>query len=50
MLSHFAVVAEPNDIAPILKERYGGIVDRVQFSVGADTEVWGPVVEAIRAI
>lgn len=50
MLSHFAVVAEPKDIAPILKERYGGIVDRVQFSVGADTEVWGPVVEAIRAI
>ena len=51
MLSHFAVVAEPSRIAGEVKERFGGIVDRIQFSVGADNpEVWGSVVEAIRAI
>jgi len=51
MLSHFAVVAEPSRIAGEVKERFGGIVDRIQFGVGADNpDVWGPVVEAIRAI
>lgn len=50
MLSHFAVVAEPSGVAPLIEQRFGGIVDRVQFSAEGDPEVWGPVVEAIRAI
>jgi len=50
ILSHFAIVAEPAGVAPLIKERFGGIVDRVQFSADGDREVWGPVVEEIRAI
>jgi probable F420-dependent oxidoreductase len=50
MLSHFAIVAEPSGVAPLVRERFGGLVDRVQFSAEGDPEVWGPVVEEIRAI
>lgn len=50
MLSHFAIVAEPNDVADQVKQRFGGVVDRVQFSAEGDPAVWGPVVEDIRAI
>ena len=50
MLSHFAIVAEPGGVAPLIQERFGGMVDRVQFSADGDREVWGPVVEQIRAI
>jgi len=50
ILSHFAVIAEPSGVAPLIKERFGGIVDRVQFSADGDREIWGPVVEEIRAI
>ena len=50
MLSHFAIVAEPSGVAPLIEQRFGGLVDRVQFSADGDPEVWGPVVTAIRAI
>ena len=50
ILSHFAIVAEPGDVAAVVKDRFGGIVDRVQFSADGDPEVWGPVLEDIRAI
>ena len=50
MLSKFAVVAEPGAVAAEIEERFGGIVDRVQFSADGDDEVWGPVLEQIRAI
>jgi probable F420-dependent oxidoreductase len=50
MLSHFAIVAEPSGVAAQIKERFGGIVDRVQFSADGDRDVWGPVVDDIRAI
>jgi hypothetical protein len=51
MLSHFAVVAEPGDIAPQLAGRFGGLVDRVHFSADIDDpDTWVPVVEAIRAV
>jgi probable F420-dependent oxidoreductase len=51
MLSHFAIVAEPDGIAAEIESRFGGIVDRIQFGISTENpEVWGPVVEAIRAI
>ena len=51
MLSHFAIVAEPAGIAAEIESRFGGVVDRIQFGVRtANPEVWGPVVEQIRAI
>ena len=50
ILSHFAIVAEPAGVAALIKERFGGLVDRVQFSADGDREVWGPVAEQIRAI
>ncbi len=51
MLSHFAVVAEPDAIAPAIEKAFGGIVDRIQFAVDTDNaDTWAPVVEAIRAI
>jgi probable F420-dependent oxidoreductase len=50
ILSHFAIVAEPSGVAPLVKERFGDLVDRIQFSADGDREVWGPVAEAIRAI
>jgi probable F420-dependent oxidoreductase len=50
MLSHFAIVAEPSGVAPLVRERFGGLVDRVQFSAEGDPVVWGPVVEEIRSI
>ncbi len=51
MLSHFAIVAEPAGIAAEIESRFGGVVDRIQFGVRTtNPEVWGPVVEQIRAI
>lgn len=51
MLDAFAIVAEPNGIAPVIEERFGDIVHRTQFSADADhPEVWEPVVRAIQAI
>ena len=31
MLETFAVVAEPDDVAPMLRARYGPLVDRISF-------------------
>ncbi len=50
ILSAFAIVAEPQDVADQVKQRFGGLVDRIQFSADGDRAVWGPVVEDIRAI
>ena len=51
MLSEFAIVAEPDQIAPTIKKKFGGIVHRTQFSADLDKpDVWGPVVEGIQAI
>ena len=52
VLDAFAIVGEPGAIAPAIAERFGGLLDRVQFFAadGADHETWDPVLEAIRAI
>jgi probable F420-dependent oxidoreductase len=51
MLDQFAIVAEPRQIPGIVRDRFGGIVDRLQFFVGVDDpDTWGPVIEELRAI
>ncbi len=51
MLDHFAIVGEPQELAGRIKARFGGLMDRVQFSVPTDhPEVWGPVAASIREI
>ena len=52
VLDAFAIVGEPDAIAPAIKARFGGLLDRVQF-FAADSDdhaTWAPVIEAIRAI
>ncbi len=50
ILSTFAVVAEPDGVAPELLARYGGAVDRMSFYAPyeADADVWGPIVEELQ--
>ncbi len=52
VLDAFAIVGEPDAIAPAIAERFGALLDRVQFFAadGADHQTWGPVLDAIRAI
>ena len=52
ILHTFAVVAEPEDIAAELRNRYGDIFDRVSFyaPTQGDPERWKAVLDAIRAI
>lgn len=51
VLQEFAIVAEPERIAPEIAARYGGLLDRVQFFADtSDHARWAPVVDAIRAI
>ncbi len=51
MLRTFAVVAEPDQLAPALEASLGGLIDRLTFGLGAGTEgPWPDVREAIRAI
>jgi probable F420-dependent oxidoreductase len=51
ILHTFAVVAPPEGIAPELKSRYGGMVDRVSFYAPyrSDPERWSRVVQDLRA-
>ena len=51
ILDTFAVVAEPEQIAPELLRRYGDVVDRISFYAPykADPETWLPVVDALKA-
>src|SRR4051812_34979380 len=46
LLGTFAVVAEPEQVAPRMRERYGDLVDRILFSapVRNDPERWGAAV------
>ncbi len=48
----FAVRARPGQIADRVAERYGGVLDRLQFSapVADDPETWRPVVAALKEI
>jgi probable F420-dependent oxidoreductase len=50
ILSTFAVIGAPEDIAPGLNERYGDVVTRVSFYAPykSEPERWGAVIEAIK--
>jgi probable F420-dependent oxidoreductase len=51
ILNTFAVVGEPEQIAPELKRRYGDVIDRISFYAPykSDPERWSPVLDALRA-
>jgi probable F420-dependent oxidoreductase len=51
ILNAFAVVGEPEQIAPELKRRYGDVIDRISFYAPykSDPERWQPVIDALRA-
>jgi probable F420-dependent oxidoreductase len=51
VLSTFAVVAEPDRLAPELLARYGGLVDRISFYAPYETDpdTWLPVIAALKA-
>jgi probable F420-dependent oxidoreductase len=50
VLATFAVVAEPQDVAAAVRERFDGLVDRfsVYASYPAPVELWDPLVAAFR--
>lgn len=52
ILDAFAIVAEPEQIAPRMQERYGDIVQRLSFYVRTDAspERWKGVMEALQAV
>lgn len=52
VLDGFAIVGEPDAIAPAINARFGGLLDRVQLFVADsdDHATWAPVLEAIRTI
>jgi hypothetical protein len=51
ILSAFAIVGEPEDIAPQLSARYGDVVDRISFYAPfrSDPERWAKVMDALKA-
>ncbi len=52
VLNTFAVVGEPESIAPELHQRYGDVIQRINFYAPykSDPERWSGVVEALKAI
>jgi probable F420-dependent oxidoreductase len=51
LLALFAVIAEPQDLAGAVADRWGGLVTRLSFYTPyrSDPETWLPVVEALKA-
>jgi probable F420-dependent oxidoreductase len=51
ILNTFAVVGEPEQIAPELLQRYGDVIQRISFYAPykSDPERWAPVIAAINA-
>jgi probable F420-dependent oxidoreductase len=51
ILTTFAVVAEPDQVAPELSNRYGDVIDRISFYAPykAEPERWRPVIDALKA-
>ena len=52
MLAAFAVVAEPEDVAARLAQRYGDVVTRISLSIPyrSDPDRWAAVIAAIKAL
>ena len=50
ILNTFAVVGEPEGIAPELHRRYGDVINRISFYAPykSDPGRWQPVIEAIK--
>jgi len=50
ILNTFAVVAEPERVAPELISRYGDVIDRLSFYAPykADPTRWLPVIDALK--
>ena len=50
ILNTFAVVGEPERVAPELSKRYGDVIDRISFYAPykSDPERWLPVIDALR--
>src|SRR5216683_3871158 len=50
VLHAFSVVAEPGAVAPEIRRRFGGLVDRVSFypAYEIDTAAWEPVLQQLR--
>ncbi|MCH5675563.1 TIGR03617 family F420-dependent LLM class oxidoreductase [Streptomyces gilvus] len=50
VLNTFAVVGAPEEIAPVLLERFGDLVDRVQFYAPYthETDLWTPVIAGLQ--
>jgi probable F420-dependent oxidoreductase len=51
ILNTFAVVAEPEQVAPELVSRYGDVISRISFYTPyeSDPDRWRPVMEALKA-
>jgi probable F420-dependent oxidoreductase len=51
VLEAFAVVAAPDDLAPALVARYGGLLDRIGFDLppGSDPDVWEQALATLHA-
>ncbi len=51
MLDTFAIVAEPEQVAPKMKERYGDVVDRISFYIPhrSDPQRWEQVMADLKA-
>jgi hypothetical protein len=51
VLNTFAVVGEPEQIAPELTHRYGDVIQRISFYAPykSDPERWGKVMAALTA-
>jgi alkanesulfonate monooxygenase SsuD/methylene tetrahydromethanopterin reductase-like flavin-dependent oxidoreductase (luciferase family) len=51
VLSTFAVVAEPEDVAPELHRRYGDVIQRISFYAPyrSDPDRWTRIIDALKA-
>ena len=51
VLNTFAVVAEPEGIAPELHQRYGDVIGRISFYAPyeSDRDRWTSILEALKA-
>lgn len=49
MLDSFAIVAEPHELAARIAGRFGGVIDRLQFSVDHHDQRWLAILDEIAA-
>jgi hypothetical protein len=51
ILNTFAVVAEPEDVAPELHRRYADVIQRISFYAPyrRDPDRWGRIIDALKA-